>query len=103
MMGHINAGNLNKRLPVYRKQMEIDTLAISFNRMLERIETSFKAEKEAKERIRQFVSDASHELRTPLTSIHGFIEVSRGRDGFSRSREKERSIVCMKNRREPLG
>ncbi|UPV79150.1 sensor histidine kinase [Bacillus rugosus] len=75
MMGHINAGNLNKRLPVYRKQMEIDALAISFNRMLERIETSFKAEKEAKERIRQFVSDASHELRTPLTSIHGFIEV----------------------------
>ncbi|WP_069838311.1 cell wall metabolism sensor histidine kinase WalK [Bacillus sp. F56] len=75
MMGEINAGNLNKRLPVYRKQMEIDTLAISFNRMLERIETSFKAEKEAKERIRQFVSDASHELRTPLTSIHGFIEV----------------------------
>lgn len=75
MMGHINVGNLNKRLPVYRKQMEIDTLAISFNRMLERIETSFKAEKEAKERIRKFVSDASHELRTPLTSIHGFIEV----------------------------
>lgn len=75
MMGHINVGNLNKRLPVYQKQMEIDTLAISFNRMLERIETSFKAEKEAKERIRKFVSDASHELRTPLTSIHGFIEV----------------------------
>ncbi|MGG1248397.1 cell wall metabolism sensor histidine kinase WalK [Bacillus spizizenii] len=75
MMGHTNVGNLNKRLPVYQKQMEIDTLAISFNRMLERIETSFKAEKEAKERIRKFVSDASHELRTPLTSIHGFIEV----------------------------
>ncbi|MGK9267776.1 HAMP domain-containing protein [Bacillus inaquosorum] len=94
MMGHINAGNLNKRLPVYRKQMEIDTLAISFNRMLERIETSFKAEKEAKERIRQFVSDASHELRTPLTSIHGFIEVLL-RGAALQPEQRERALNSM--------
>jgi two-component system OmpR family sensor kinase len=43
--------------------------------MLERIEASFQAEIEAKERARRFVADASHELRTPLTSIHGFLEV----------------------------
>ncbi|TDO15499.1 two-component system OmpR family sensor kinase [Bacillus subtilis] len=94
MMGHINAGNLNKRLPVYRKQMEIDTLAISFNHMLERIETSFKAEKEAKERIRQFVSDASHELRTPLTSIHGFIEVLL-RGAALQPEQRERALNSM--------
>ncbi|MCY9015400.1 ATP-binding protein [Bacillus inaquosorum] len=94
MMGHINVGNLNKRLPVYRKQMEIDTLAISFNRMLERIETSFKAEKEAKERIRQFVSDASHELRTPLTSIHGFIEVLL-RGAALQPEQRERALNSM--------
>ncbi|MFH0346634.1 sensor histidine kinase [Bacillus vallismortis] len=94
MMGHINAGNLNKRLPVYRKQMEIDTLAISFNRMLERIETSFKAEKEAKERIRRFISDASHELRTPLTSIHGFIEVLL-RGAALQPEQRERALNSM--------
>ncbi|MCY9310126.1 ATP-binding protein [Bacillus inaquosorum] len=94
MMGHINVGNLNKRLPVYRKQMEIDTLAISFNHMLERIETSFKAEKEAKERIRQFVSDASHELRTPLTSIHGFIEVLL-RGAALQPEQRERALNSM--------
>ncbi|MEC1585361.1 ATP-binding protein [Bacillus spizizenii] len=94
MMGHINAGNLNKRLPVYGKQMEIDTLAISFNHMLERIETSFKAEKEAKERIRQFVSDASHELRTPLTSIHGFIEVLL-RGAALQPEQRERALNSM--------
>ncbi|MFT4398643.1 sensor histidine kinase [Bacillus sp. SW14] len=94
MMGKINAGNLNKRLPVYRKQMEIDTLAISFNRMLERIETSFKAEKEAKERIRRFISDASHELRTPLTSIHGFIEVLL-RGAALQPEQRERALNSM--------
>jgi two-component system OmpR family sensor kinase len=43
--------------------------------MLERLEESFEAEREAKEQMRRFVADASHELRTPLTSIHGFLEV----------------------------
>jgi two-component system, OmpR family, sensor kinase len=71
----INAGNLNDRLPVNQGQMEIDRLSVSFNGMLERLEHSFEAEKEAKEQMRRFVADASHELRTPLTSIHGFLEV----------------------------
>lgn len=71
----IDAGNLAERLPVEKRQMEIGRLAVSFNSMLERLESSFEAEKEAKEQMRRFVADASHELRTPLTSIHGFLEV----------------------------
>ncbi|KJR44369.1 Membrane-associated sensory histidine kinase with HAMP domain [Desulfosporosinus sp. I2] len=71
----IDAGNLAERLPVEQGQVEIDRLAVSFNGMLERLEASFKVEKEAIEQMRRFVADASHELRTPLTSIHGFIEV----------------------------
>jgi len=71
----IDAGNLAERLPVEQGQLEVDRLAISFNGMLERLDSSFQAEKEAKEQMRRFVADASHELRTPLTSIHGFLEV----------------------------
>lgn len=71
----IDAGNLAERLPIDQGQEEIDRLADSFNGMLKRLETSFEAEKEAKEKMRRFVADASHELRTPLTSIHGFLEV----------------------------
>ncbi|WP_429312451.1 sensor histidine kinase [Paenibacillus mucilaginosus] len=71
----IDAGNLATRFPAYQGQHEIDRLAESFNGMLERLETSFEAEKELKEGMRRFVADASHELRTPLTSIHGFLEV----------------------------
>ncbi|MBW7454280.1 sensor histidine kinase [Paenibacillus sepulcri] len=71
----IDSGKLDQRLPQNQGQQEIDRLSRSFNSMLGRLETSFEAEKEAKERMRQFIADASHELRTPLTSIHGFLEV----------------------------
>jgi two-component system OmpR family sensor kinase len=71
----IDAGNLNERFPAHQGQLEMDRLAASFNGMLERLEVSFEAEKEAKEQMRRFAADASHELRTPLTSIHGFLEV----------------------------
>lgn len=71
----IDAGNLSERFPTHQGQVEMDRLAASFNGMLERLEVSFEAEKEAKEQMRRFAADASHELRTPLTSIHGFLEV----------------------------
>ncbi|MBD7910727.1 sensor histidine kinase [Clostridium cibarium] len=72
---NITVAQLNTRLPENNEQLEIDTLSASFNKMLQRIETSFEKEQSIKEKMRQFVSDASHELRTPLTSIHGFVEV----------------------------
>ena len=43
-------------------------LAKTFNKMLERLETSFAMQK-------NFIANASHELRTPLTSINGQLEV----------------------------
>lgn len=70
-----DVGNLAERFPVHQGQEEIDRLSVSFNGMLERLEISFEAEKEAREQMRRFIADASHELRTPLTSIHGFLEV----------------------------
>ncbi|AOC93092.1 sensor histidine kinase [Bacillus amyloliquefaciens] len=94
MMGGMNAGSLDKRLPIDKKQAEIESLGISINQMLERIETSFQAEKEAKERIRQFVSDASHELRIPLTSIHGFIEILM-RGAAEKPEQKEKALRSM--------
>jgi two-component system OmpR family sensor kinase len=71
----IDAGNLDVRFPEAQGQLEVDKLSASFNGMLERLEVSFRNEREAKEQMRRFAADASHELRTPLTSIHGFLEV----------------------------
>lgn len=93
-MENIDAGNLAERLPIEQGQVEIDRLAVSFNGMLERLETSFEAEKEAKEQMRRFVADASHELRTPLTSIHGFLEVLL-RGAMNHPDKLERSLKSM--------
>ncbi|MFE1561291.1 sensor histidine kinase [Bacillus velezensis] len=94
LMGDIHAGSLDKRLPIDKRQAEIESLGISINQMLERIETAFQAEKEAKERIRRFVSDASHELRTPLTSIHGCIEMLM-RGAAEKPEQKEKALQSM--------
>jgi two-component system OmpR family sensor kinase len=98
----INAGNLNERLPVNQGQMEIDRLAVSFNGMLERLESAFAAEKEAKEQMRRFIADASHELRTPLTSIHGFLEVLLRGDVASKPEQLQKALVSMYSESERL-
>ncbi|NUM30993.1 MAG: HAMP domain-containing histidine kinase [Bacteroidetes bacterium] len=65
----ITYSNLNYRLSTKNKNDEIGRLTATFNKMLERLETSFKIQK-------RFVSNASHELRNPLTAISGQIEVA---------------------------
>lgn len=49
---------------------EVGRLAVTFDTMLERLETAFLAQQ-------QFVADASHELKTPLTAILGHANVVR--------------------------
>lgn len=101
-MERIDSGRLSERLPEQYGQAEIDRLAYSFNLMLERLELSFRAEREAKEQMRRFVADASHELRTPLTSIHGFLEVLLR--GASRQPEQlEQSLQRMFGESKRLG
>lgn len=55
------------QLPV-SEQDDLLRLARTFNRLLERLETSFDGQ-------RTFVSNASHELRTPLTASIGELQV----------------------------
>jgi signal transduction histidine kinase len=55
------------------EQDDLLRLARTFNRLLERLETSFDGQ-------RTFVSNASHELRTPLTSSIGELQVLLARE-----------------------
>jgi signal transduction histidine kinase len=64
----ISITSLNLRVVEGNGTDEIGRLAKTFNKMLERLETSFAMQKD-------FISNASHELRTPLTSINGQLEV----------------------------
>jgi two-component system, OmpR family, sensor kinase len=64
----VDAGDLSRRAGPMAAGGEIGTLSVAFDRMLERLERSFK-------RQREFVSDASHELRTPLTVLRAQVEL----------------------------
>jgi signal transduction histidine kinase len=65
----ISVSNLNARVDEGNGQDEIAQLAKTFNKMLERIEAAFNAQ-------RAFVGNASHELRNPLSVIRGQLEVA---------------------------
>ena len=70
----INAGeDLSQRLNIRRGPSEMRRLAGAFDRMFERLERAFEAE-------RQFSSDASHELRTPVTVILAQCDRSKRKD-----------------------
>lgn len=62
------SGRLDRRLARVGSRDEVAHLAETFNRMMDRLQSSFAAQ-------RRFVADASHELRTPLTIIRGNIEM----------------------------
>ena len=64
----IEAGDLHERVPVPRSKDEIQSLALTFNEMIERIDKAFT-------RQRRFVADASHELRTPVAAIRSMTDV----------------------------
>lgn len=80
----ISANNLSQRVDQGQGKDEITRLAITFNKMLDRIETAFNIQK-------SFVSNASHELRTPLASITSQIEVVLMKD---RSDSEYKEVLC---------
>ncbi|MEX2543266.1 MAG: ATP-binding protein [Trueperaceae bacterium] len=60
----VTGRELSHRVPVPPSNDEIRELALTLNRMLDRLQESFETQ-------RRFTADASHELRTPVTAIVG--------------------------------
>ena len=58
----IGGHNLARRVEIQDRQDEIGQLALSFNRMMDKVSASF-------ERQRRFSASAAHELKTPLATI----------------------------------
>jgi heavy metal sensor kinase len=65
----ISAGTLEKRVPVRDRGDEIDQLAMTFNQMLDRIQTLVTE-------IRQMGDNIAHDLKSPLTRIRGMAEIT---------------------------
>lgn len=67
----IRAGNMEARVPVRdahgSRRDELDTLAILFNKMLQRIDTLVKGMREA-------LDSVAHDLRTPVTRLRAVVE-----------------------------
>ena len=63
----IIAGDIRERMPVGPKGDEFDQLAVSLNRMLDRIEGLL-------DNLRQVSSDIAHDLRTPLSRLRTQLE-----------------------------
>jgi two-component system, OmpR family, sensor kinase len=64
----VDAGDMSMRAGPVAKRRELRVLAESFDRMLARLESAFRHQ-------RDFVSDASHELRTPLAVLRAQVEL----------------------------
>ncbi|HEU5115816.1 MAG TPA: ATP-binding protein, partial [Isosphaeraceae bacterium] len=65
----ISASNLHQRIEVSNPSDELGRLAATLNAMLDRIDSTFAAN-------RRFTADASHELKTPITAIRTEAEVA---------------------------
>ncbi len=85
----ISVGDLNTRLDLVDSHDELKELALTFNEMLDRIQTSFEQQN-------VFVSDASHELRTPIAVIQGYANLLQ-RWGKEDKAVLEESIAAIKS------
>jgi signal transduction histidine kinase len=65
----ISSESMHLRLTALTDNDELSKLIMTFNTMLDRLETSFETQN-------NFISNASHELGTPLTAIIGEADVS---------------------------
>ena len=79
----ITADQLHERVGSTRWPVELTTLALALDEMLERLEQSFR-------RLSQFSADLAHELRTPINNLMGEAEVALTRD---RSGEEYRQVL----------
>jgi len=65
----IEAGTLEQRIAAHADTEEYRELVAVLNRMLERLERGFQAQ-------RRLTADVGHELRTPFTAVQGLVEVA---------------------------
>jgi len=98
----IASGDLSRRVPELDPDTELGRLGLSLNEMLAHLEEAVETEREAKERLRQFVADASHELRTPLATIAGYAEL-RSKGGLPTDEDQDKAWSRIESESRRMG
>jgi len=98
----IAAGDLTRRVPELDPDTELGRLGLSLNEMLAHLEEAVETERDAKERLRQFVADASHELRTPLATIAGYAEL-RSKGGLPTPEDQDKAWSRIESESRRMG
>lgn len=81
----ITAVNLSRRLDEGNRKDELGKLAATFNKMLERLQAAFAAQK-------NFIANASHEIKTPITVMKAEVDVTLLQD-----REKSQYVKVLRS------
>lgn len=87
---HIDETGLHKRVYEPKSKDEVASLAILFNRMMERLDNAFTQQK-------QFSQNVAHELKTPITSILATIDVLQMDDNPSTEEMLETIAITKEN------
>jgi signal transduction histidine kinase len=82
----VSESSLHERINLSPSFDEVSMLGSSVNRMIERLEASFKNQK-------QFIADASHELRTPLAIIQSELEYANRSQQLSDAKKSVRLAI----------
>ena len=82
---------------------EIGRLAITFERMGERIILQVRKLRQTDELRRELVANVSHDLRTPLSSLKGYIETLELKDDQLTSEERKQFLSIAKRQSDKLG
>ena len=93
-IANIDAKDLSKRITEFSTGDELDALARSFNKMLDKIQDAFEREK-------SFSTGAAHELKTPLAVIKTNLDVLQMSD-IPSTEEYEETITVVKNQTERM-
>ena len=94
-VNRINKDNLSYRLQITNQGNvldEIDELIVTFNALLNRIESAFIVQK-------RFVQNAAHELKTPLTAIMAEAELALARDRPKEEYQRTLHVVLSETER----
>lgn len=81
---------------------EIDTMAMTFEKMAERIDSQMRRLKETDALRRELVANVSHDLRTPLASLKGYIETLLLKDDTLSREQRKQYLQIAHNNAERL-